>query len=442
MKPLAVFLVLASLALAQAPKQRRSAAAKTASGPSAIAAIQVNGNKRFSPAEVVALAGIKAGDPAVNSTFERARDRILATGCIETFAWRYAPDVQGRMTATLDIAEVDQFLPWTIDRLPVTPAEFAERASKVLPCFGREIPTTDRYFDQATRVMAAILKEKGVTDPVTAKVNLLGKDIITVVFQPVTPAPNIADVRFTNVTAIREADLRKQITPTARGVPYSELLFRQMLDNEIKPMYENIGRLMVRFPKVSMASSKEVSGVVVTAEVEEGPEFTLEDVEINGTPLSPTEIEDLAQYKRGETVNYTKVGLTLEKVLAKMKNLGYIKSSYKAKREINPEAKTAKLFVDVDLGPRYTMGSLKIEGLDVVSEPVIRKMWTMNQGDAFRADYPDLFLRTVRERGVFDFLGETQSKTDVNDQRRTIDVTLVFKGGKQMLDSRQLEKRP
>lgn len=439
MKPLAVLLVLASVALAQTPKQRRAAPPKPAAGAPAIASIQVIGNRRFTSQEVIALAGIKPGDPAADATFEAARDRILASGCVETFAWRYRQEPPGRMAATLEIAEVDQFLPWTIDRLPVSPAEFAARASKQLPCFGKQIPTTERYLDQASRLLAAMLKEKGVKESPTAKVSLIGQDTITVVFQPNTPAPAIAEVRFTNVAAIREPDLRKQLTPTARGVPFSEPLFRQMLDNEIKPMYENVGRLLVRFPKITAAPSREVSGVEVTVEVDEGPEFTLEDIQITGTPFSPEEIEDLAVYKRGETVNYTKVGLTLEKILDKMKSAGYVKAAYKAKRQVNPEARTARLFVNVEPGPRYMMGALKLEGLDVVSEPVIRKMWTLKEGEPFRADYPERFLKTVRERGVFDFLGETRSKVEMNDQRHTVDVTLDFKGGKQMLDSRQLK---
>lgn len=442
MKPLAALLAVAFLLPAQTPRQRRGAPAQPAASGLAIGEITVTGVKRFTPQQVVAMTGMKLGEQAVASTFENARDRILATGCIESFGWKFAPDAQGRMSVTLEITELDQYLPWTFDRLNIPAADFAARAAKELPCFGKEIPTTDRYLDQAARLVTKMLSERGIAEPALARINIAGKDsagkdVIAVVFQPRSPAPSIAEVRFTGTKAIEERYLRKQATELARGVPYSELLFRQMLDNQIRPMYESVGRLQVRFGEIKTEPARDVKGAVVTVEVNEGPVFNLEDVQVNGTPFSPEEIEELGKFKRGERVSYTDIGLAMERVFVRMKNAGYLKVAYKARRELNMEKSTAKLFIDVEPGPQYRMGKLTLNGLDVVSEPVIRKMWTLQTGDPFRADYPDFFLNTVKERGVFDFLAGTQAKTALDDERHTVDVTLIFKGGAQPLDSRK-----
>jgi hypothetical protein len=67
-------------------------------------------------------------------------------------------------------------------------------------------------------------------------------------------------------------------------------------------------------------------------------------------------------------------------------------------------------------------------------------MWTLSAGDPFRDDYPDFFLNTIKERGVFDFLGSTRAEKKLNEENRTVDVTLHFTGGAQGLDSRAVPK--
>jgi outer membrane protein insertion porin family len=414
--------------------------ARPVAAGNAIREIRVEGNQRMNEAEVIALSGLKEGAPAVAATFEAMRDRMLDTGCIETVGWKWEPLQGGGFKATIEVTEAQQVLPWTVDRLPLTVDDVKAAGARQLPCFGGEIPTYDRYLNRAAALVSGLAMGRGFDDEVIAKVGLVGTDQMAVIFQPKTPAPVIGDVRFVGNEAIEEVWLRRQIVEVARGVMFSESLFRQFLENQIRPMYENVGRLTVQFGKLTTAPATDVKGVVVTVEVMDGPLFTLEDVEYSGLPVDPSRIEELAEYQRDEPVNYTKIGLTIEKLFAELKSRGYLKPSYKARRKLNLEEKTARLFVDVDPGLQYRMGRLTVKGLDVVGEPVIRKMWTLQPGDPFRDDYPDFFLNAVKERGVFDFLGATKAERRINDDTRTVDVTLVFEAGAQGLDSRAVPK--
>lgn len=428
----ALVLVLLGVAVAAAQTARPVAAGN------AIREIRVEGNQRMSEAEVIVLSGLKEGAPAIAATFEAMRDRILDTGCIETVGWKWEPLQSGGFKATIEVTEAQQVLPWTVDRLPLTVDDVKAAGARQLPCFGGEIPTYDRYLNRAAALVSGLAMGRGFDDEVIAKVGLVGTDQMAVIFQPKTPAPVIADVRFVGNQAIEEVWLRRQIVEVARGVMFSESLFRQFLENQIRPMYENVGRLTVQFGKLTTAPATDVKGVVVTVEVIDGPLFTLDDVEFSGLPVDPSRIEELAEFKRDEPVNYTQIGLTIEKLFKELKGRGYLKPTYKARRKLNVEEKTARLYIDVDPGLQYRMGRLTVKGLDVVGEPVIRKMWTLQPGDPFRDDYPDFFLNTVKERGVFDFLGTTKSERKINDDTRTVDVTLVFEAGAQGLDSRKV----
>jgi outer membrane protein assembly factor BamA len=449
MRRLIAAILMASMALmAQAPAKKRAtrtkAAAPAKTGGPAIETLQFEGASRLSEAELTRLSGIKRGDAPTKEVFEAAKDRLLATGCVETVSWRYGPSAAGTgYAAVIAITEADQFIPWSIDRLPLTEGEFAAAASEEIPCFGKDIPTYERYLNRATALVQKLLNAKGVKEEATAKVGLVDGKTIAVVFQPKTPPPNIYDVQFTGNKAVPGPDLRKPLAQAAIGMPYNENLFRQLLDNQTKPIYETIGRLTVKFPSVKVvpAAQPEVKGVLVIVEVDEGPVYTMEEVKVEGAPMEEAEIEKLAQFERGKTVNYTNLGLAMERVLGELRNRGYLRAAYKALRSIDEEKKTTTMTIQVDPGGQFTMGRLIIVGLDVITEPAIRKLWIMEAGKPYRKDYPEFFLNQVRTRGVLDFLGETKADEKVDEAARRVDVTLTFKGGVQNLDSRQPDAR-
>ena len=88
------------------------------------------------------------------------------------------------------------------------------------------------------------------------------------------------------------------------------------------------------------------------------------------------------------------------------------------------------LTVNVNPGPQFTMGKLTIEGLDVETEPHIRKMFGMKRGQPFNVEYPDYFLARLVADQVMDNLGNTRSSITPNPETKTVDVTLMLEGEK------------
>jgi outer membrane protein assembly factor BamA len=82
----------------------------------------------------------------------------------------------------------------------------------------------------------------------------------------------------------------------------------------------------------------------------------------------------------------------------------------------------------VDAGTQYTMRTLTIVGLDLDAEAEINRIWTMKPGKPFNPDYPDFFLKTVKEDGLFDNLGKTKAEFKIDEKDHTADVTLTFSG--------------
>ena len=70
------------------------AAAQQKGGPSPlrwpIQSLAVEGNKTYSKEQILAVAGLKAGQPAGKEQFDAARDRLVANGAFETVGYRFA----------------------------------------------------------------------------------------------------------------------------------------------------------------------------------------------------------------------------------------------------------------------------------------------------------------------------------------------------------------
>ena len=76
--------------------------------------------------------------------------------------------------------------------------------------------------------------------------------------------------------------MQNRISAVAIGFPYAESGFRTLLDHVIRPLYDARGRVAVTFPKVTTDKARDVDGLAVAVEVEEGPEYKLGEVAIAG----------------------------------------------------------------------------------------------------------------------------------------------------------------
>ena len=132
-------------------------------------------------------------------------------------------------------------------------------------------------------------------------------------------------------------------------------------------------------------------------------------------------------FKPGDFANFDDIATGMERMRRRLRKDGYTRAQLDTSRKIDDRKKLVDLTVRVEPGPQFLFAKLIIEGLDIHGEAAIREMWTLKEGKPFNSDYPEFFLQRVREAGVFDNLGKTRSVVDVNEQSRTVDVTLKFR---------------
>ena len=419
-------LVLALWAGGAAEAQKGHKAPPAAPSAWPITAIRLEGLRDYTRDQVLAVLNLKVGQMAAAKDFQSARDRLLETGAFANAGFRYGPSPGGKSyIVTFEIEEVEPKFAVAFEDLGVPADELRAALARSDPFFGPRIPATAPLLARYSKVVQEVLTAKN--SPVTVAGRLAPADSgeLRVVFEPAS-RPRVARVHFTGNSVVPSAALENAMNAVAVGMPYREPRFRDVLNAQIRPLYDVRGRVRVAFPGIEIEQEKDVKGLVVAVKVDEGPSYTLGAVQMQGATLPRGELEKVAGFKAGEVFNQDAVDAVVAKLEQRQKRDGRLHVQTQVERRIDDTAKKVDLTIHVIPGPQYTFGQLTIEGLDILTEPAIRKMWALKSGDPFNVEYPQNFLNSVRED--LDNLGETGALVKNDDQKRIVDVTLTFKG--------------
>jgi outer membrane protein assembly factor BamA len=401
---------------------------KTPPAPSAwpIEEIRIEGLHDYTRDKVLAALNLKAGQMAAGKDFQAARDRLLATGAFSNAGFRFGPSPGGKgYIVTFELAEVEPKFAVAFEDLDVPADELRAALARSDPFYGPKIPATEPLLSRYSKIVQEVLTAKKSTVTVAGRLAPGDSGELWVVFEPAS-RPRVARVHFTGNSVVPSTALENAMNGVAVGMAYRDARFRQVLDSQIRPLYDVRGRVRVSFPGIEVEQEKDVKGLVIAVKVDEGPAYTLGVAQMQGASLTRQELEKIAGFKAGDVFNQAVVDAVVAKLQERQKRDGRLHVQTQVERRINDTAKKVDLIFHVTPGPQYLFGELTIQGLDILTEPAIRKMWALKPGDPFNAEYPQNFLNSVRDD--LENLGETNAVVKADDQKRTVDVTLTFKG--------------
>jgi outer membrane protein insertion porin family len=408
------------------------AAQKSPAGPPArwpIESVNLEGIHHYTRDQVLAASGLKIGQIAGRPEFEAARDRLIATGVFETVGYKFVAAGGGKgYIATFQVVEVEAAYPVRFEDLAVSELAAEEALQAKDPFFSlKRLPATQPVLERHAKWLEEFLATKGITEKIVGSVTVDSPGQYMVVFRPNRSLPAVAHVRFRGNEVLSESVLWDAISLSATGLPYTEDAFREVLNNGLRPLYEARGRVRVTYPEIRTEPAKDVQGLTVTVEVNEGESYTLGKVTIaDPSPVSANELLKAGDFKTGDVANMGLVDEGIERIHRALRRAGYIQSKVLLTRHIDEGHKAVDIAVHLDPGPQYNMGKLTLVGLDLEGEAEIKRMWGMKNGGAYDPDYADKFLARVRSDGVFDHLGKTSSELKQNDKDHIVDVTLHF----------------
>jgi outer membrane protein assembly factor BamA len=415
----------------------KSATKPAVSGPAApagkwpIESLKVEGNHAYTVAQILAAAGLKAGQTAGGEDFEAARDRLIATGAFETVGYKFAPAAGGKgYAASFQVTESPTLYPIRFEELGAADTDLVAVLAAHDPLFSMsQTPAVQPVLDRYARWIEEYLASKGKPEKVMGQVLSPRPNQFVILFRPARNRPAVAEVSFEGNQVLPQTVLREAIGPSAVGAAYTEEDFRQILDASIRPLYEARGRVRVAFTQVRAEPLADPNGVHVFVTVDEGQVYSLGKIEVEKpSPIDPRQLLREGDFKTGDIANFDQIAAGIENIRKAVRRAGYLDAKVTSDRVIDDAKKTVDIGIHVDAGPQYTMGKLTLAGLDLEGEAALNRIWALKEGKPFNPEYPDAFLNRVRDEGMFDHLGKTKADVRLDQKRHVADVTLVFTG--------------
>jgi len=131
--------------------------------------------------------------------------------------------------------------------------------------------------------------------------------------------------------------------------------------------------------------------------------------------------------KPGTTVDFDEIRAAVVRIKDSLRHEGRLDAEVTTGQDINDEKRTVDVWFIPQPGPQYLFGKLEVKGLGLDGEAAMRKAWGLPKGEPYAGEYPDFFLRRVKEEGYFDNLGETRAEPEIHADSHTVDVTLYFR---------------
>ncbi|MYA80556.1 MAG: hypothetical protein F4X39_08535, partial [Acidobacteriia bacterium] len=331
-------------------------------------------------------------------------------------------------TVTFTVQEAPELYAVRFEGFDISEEEIRARLREKIPLFGPKVPPSGIMARRIGDLLQELWIEQGNQTKIIGDINLLSDEEFEILYRPEGTVQNIAFTRFENARVVPALTLQQKFNSVAMGVTYSERRLLELLKYNIKPLYEQVGRLEVKFCPCSVEPDTASKGLIVTIQVEEGPEYKFGEVVPPQTSfIKPEDMAKLIKFQPGDTANLVLVSEALQLYEEQFKGNGFINIRSQYDSTTNPEKKTVDIVMRLDPGYRYVFRKLEIEGLDLVAEAAVRKRWALNAGDHFNQHYPAIFLNRVRAEQMFDNLQTTDWQMKADEVEKAVDVQLIFK---------------
>ena len=401
----------------------------------ALGRIEVVGAKRFTPAQVVTISGLKAGTSIVAIDVERARQRLLDFGVFVSVGYRYKMSGYS-LTVIFDVEEAAWNTPVLFDNFVwFTDGELTKAAARALPTFDGKVPDQPRALMRLSAALERLLKEAGVVGTVSYVPVSQGPGVITHVRVRADvgrPIP-ICTVELQGAADGRQPEIDRSIQALV-GEDYSKDYVRRRASENLVPHLRALGHLQAIVREVSARRAASPSpacdgGAAVTVMIDEGPIYNWAPAVWTGaTVFPPADLERRLGMRAGELADASKINAGFKAVADDYRRLGRVAVVLSSEVRFDEARQLVTYVNQVEEGPRYLMGSLTILGLDATLAERLKAAWRIGRGEVLDGLYPAEFQKDVRarERDALRPFPTSTAKLDLVPGTQTANVVLTY----------------
>lgn len=201
--------------------------------------------------------------------------------------------------------------------------------------------------------------------------------------------PKIERVELRGVAAERAARFRLALEGAMVGRDYKQDAVEEVGGPLVRAALAESGHWT---PVVRFAQGD--NGALVV-EIDEGPVAVLGAVGMTG---GEAKWLDGSGYVKGAPAESAKLNQGLGRVLAAARNDGFLNATARSTQMV--DGGELKLTIQVEEGPQYRFGELKIDGLTAQREARARKLWAVKPGDPASPAVLEEWIRRVFEQRI------------------------------------------
>jgi outer membrane protein assembly factor BamA len=392
-----------------------------------VAGVRVAGNERLPAAAIVRATGVSQGQAASRENLDAAVRTLFDTGLFTSVNYRYE-QVPGSDPATYNVTfqvlEDRADIEVRIEIAGVDEASLWKDLASSDPLVTRRMPHNDRAGEFYCRAVERALERTNRHEKivVASSVDLATRRMETTLV-PANP-PKVTDVRFQGTHALSAAGLRDAIARIVIGNRYSEREFRQVLDLNVRPLYEERGYLKVDFPAIRLTPA--AGDLAVDVQVVEGNPWTLGTVALVGDHLPEEAMRKASALWDVHTANWKLILEGVARMEKVLRREGYLGVTSKPVRLFRDDGRTVDLRIEVTKGKQFVLGALSIAGLSDRDRTRAEKLFRIKPGEPLDQPYLEDYVKQC-----LDFLGNSvksfDSKLALRGETNLVDLTLTFK---------------
>jgi outer membrane protein insertion porin family len=392
-----------------------------------VAAIKVAGNVRLPAPAIAQAAGIHQGQTIALADLETAARALFDTGLFTAVNYRY-DSVPGTdpptYTITFQLTEDSADTDVRIEIPGIDEGAIWNALAASDPLVTRRMPHNDRAGEFYCRaVERALVKLNRHERIVVAESVALGSRRMDTTLVPANP-PKVADVRFEGTHALAASVLHDAVTRIVLGNRYSEREFRQVLDLDVRPLYEDRGYLKVDFPAIRLTPVG--TDLAVAVQVTEGSPWTLGVIALAGDRLPDESMRKAAALWDVRIANWKLILESVERMEKVLRKDGYLNVTARPVRLFREDGRTVDLRIEFTKGPQFVVGALTIGGLNSRDQQRAQSLFRLKPGEPLDQPYLEDYVKQC-----LDFLGNSvksfDSKMTLRPGTTTMDLTLTFK---------------
>jgi outer membrane protein insertion porin family len=395
-----------------------------------VKSITFSGVPSFTPAELLTASGLSTAAPIDQAGMQAAAQRLDATGMFATIKFKF----DGR-ELHYDLTPSTELLPAHFSNFPWWDTkEISDKLVSTVPLFHGRVAldsgTQQKVIDALTEMLAARQVEAKIT--ATPEVDRGSGKSTGLEFRVTSPPVQIGDVTFSGNNSAWTARLA-EIGTAAAGQEYSTLETPTTLSQAVENIYREQGYLEARVSSVTRQPPSIQAGAVrvpMVVAVEEGVQYRLGQFTLAGSVLmDQAEFLGKATLKPGDVVDPAKLRRTMQMLSSPYVTRGYLRAKIVATPSLHPAEQKADYAIAVTPGDVYKMGRLEIKDLDPELTALVLKNWKLDEGAAYDASYPALFLKkNAKDLHPLDGYSASYKQYEHEDTH-VVDLVVTFRRG-------------